>query len=110
MAELLVIQREYNGIAITQRRADRYIDATAMCRAHGKLIADYLRLGSTKEFLNALSGSMGIPIDVLVQIITGGPNASRGTWVHPRVALNLAQWCSPNFAVQVSEWLEELLT
>ena len=34
-----------------------------------------------------------------------GPYAERGTWVHPKVALNLAQWCSPAFAVKVTDWL-----
>lgn len=32
-----------------------------------------------------------------------------GTWVHRKVAIHLAQWLSPSFAVQVSNWLEELL-
>lgn len=29
----------------------------------------------------------------------------RGTWVHPRVAINLAQWISPQFAVKVTQWV-----
>jgi hypothetical protein len=39
-----------------------------------------------------------------------GPNESRGTWVHPKVAINIAQWISPKFSVQVSEWIYQLLT
>jgi len=30
-----------------------------------------------------------------------------GTWVHPRVAIHVAQWISPQFAVKVTEWVEE---
>ena len=48
---------------------------------------------------------MGIPIVVLVETKLDVRNGERGTWVHPRVALNLAQWCSPAFAVKVTEWL-----
>ena len=29
----------------------------------------------------------------------------QGTWVHPRVAVNLGQWLSPQFAVKVTEWV-----
>ena len=50
---------------------------------------------------------MGIPIDLLTHSIIRGPNDARGTWVHPQVAVNLAQWCSPKFAVQVSQWVVE---
>jgi hypothetical protein len=29
----------------------------------------------------------------------------QGTWVHPQVAIHLAQWLSPKFAVRVSKWV-----
>jgi hypothetical protein len=34
----------------------------------------------------------------------------QGTWGHPDVALAFAQWCNPMFAIQVSRWVNELLT
>jgi hypothetical protein len=40
----------------------------------------------------------------------GGNRATQGTWVHPDIAIHLAQWCNPRFAVQVSKWVRELLT
>lgn len=81
-----------------------------MCRAGGKLFADYNRLGTTGQFLAALSGSMGIPIDRLVIAIVNGPNDLRGTWVHPQVAIHLAQWISPEFAVKVTQWVFDWMT
>ena len=33
----------------------------------------------------------------------------RKTWVHPQVAINIAQWISPEFDVQVSKWIFELM-
>jgi hypothetical protein len=50
-----------------------------MAQAEGKLIGDYLRLDSTKAFLEALSTDMGIPIsavDGLVQVRKGGSDKS----------------------------------
>ena len=50
---------------------------------------------------------MGIPITELIQTIIGGIPQAQGTWVHPQVAINLAQWASPKFAVLVSKWVFE---
>lgn len=92
---------------IPHRLTDGYINATVLCKACGKLVADYLRLDSTDEFLQALSKTMGIPIVSLVQVKTG---RNGGTWVHPQVAVNLGQWCSARFAVLVSQWVFEWMT
>lgn len=99
--------KQMNEIAVNQRIGDGYINATALCKASGKLIADYFRLGSTKEFLSVVSRSMGIPIDVLVSKVGTGLNEYRGTWVHPYIAINLGQWISPEFAFQVSKWVHD---
>ena len=81
-----------------------------MCRAAGKLWADYNRLGYTDAFQKALSADMGIPISGLIQSVRGGDPRLQGTWVHPQVAVHLAQWLSPQFAVQVSKWVYEWLS
>jgi len=105
-----LVPHTYQGAVIQQRINDGYINATAMCKASGKALADYIRLQNSKEFLAALARSMGIPIDQLVRSILTGPNELRGTWVHPQVAIHLAQWASPEFAVLVSEWVFEWLS
>src|SRR5690606_18434952 len=105
-----LIPHDYRGEIIAQRAKDGYINATAMCKASGKLFADYSRSKTTQEFLAALGGPMGIPIDQLISSITAGPNEHRGTWVHPQVATHLAQWASPRFAVLVSKWVVEWMT
>jgi hypothetical protein len=96
-----------NGITVLSRE-DGFIDATALCKAGGKKFNDWFRLDNTKLFLDILARSAGIPADLLLQNITNGKNAFRGTWVHPRVAINIAQWISPLFDVQVTGWIYEL--
>lgn len=113
-----------NGIAVDQRMSDGFINATAMCRSQGKRIHDWLRLNSTIELIQALADDLGIestngnsrlhsgdtihkiyPTLVVVKRQTfkdGG-----GTWLHPDLAIQLAQWCSPVFAIQVSRWVRE---
>ena len=106
---LPLIYHEIEDEPIEQRAVDGYINATAMCKAAGKRWNDYQRLTITKEFIKALSLDTGIPASSLMQTFIGTPAELQGTWVHPQVAINLAQWCSPIFAVMVSKWVLEWL-
>lgn len=107
---MTLIPHIVDGHTIEQRTADGYLNATAMCKATGKLFADYSRLASVREFLTELESVMGIPITELTQSLRGGNEREQGTWVHPKVAIHLAQWLSPRFAVQVVTWVEEWMT
>lgn len=105
-----LIPHEAQGSVIHQRPIDGYINATAMCRAANKAWADYRRLKTTGDYLDALSVDMGIPISELIQSVSGGFPHLQGTWVHPQAAIHLAQWLSPEFAVQVSKWVVEWMS
>lgn len=102
-----IIVHQLEAMPVGQRASDGYINATAMCQAAGKEWSDYRRLANTEDFLREISGSLGIPRDLLTHTITRGPNHERGTWVHPQVAVNLAQWCSARFAAKVAGWVVE---
>ena len=104
---LVLLEREVNNQLMHQRSEDGYVNATAMCAAAEKRLGNYLQNQNAQAFIAELSRSAGIPADLLVQTINTGPNEYRGTWVHPQVAINLAQWCSPVFAVQVSQFVTE---
>ena len=103
-----LITRSYNGTPIQLRPADGYVNATAMCKACGKQWADYFRTDRATKYLEALSTDMGNPVtgqNGLVISIQGGP--TQGTWVHERVAVDLARWLSPQFAVFMDGWFTE---
>ncbi|MEQ1977641.1 KilA-N domain-containing protein [Xenorhabdus sp. SGI240] len=108
--DLPLISREENNVVIAQRAYDGYINATAMCKAAGKLLGHYLENNTSKSFLLALSADIGIPISELIQPVKGGIPDLQGTWVHPQVAINLGQWASPKFAVLVSKWVFDWMT
>lgn len=95
---------------ISQRVTDGYVNATAMCKAAEKAWSDYIRLEGTKAFINELYSVLQIPQDGLIRSISGGTPHLQGTWVHPQVAVNLAQWLSPKFAVLVSQWVAEWMS
>ena len=104
----LFIEHQVNGEVIPQRPRDGYINATLLCQQAGKRLGHYLENRGTNDYLEALAADVGIPTSALVQIIKGGNDKLiQGTWVHPKVAINLGQWLSPEFAVQVSNWVFE---
>ena len=91
---------------IPQRPRDGYVNATRLCKTAGKRFGTYYQNQQTKDFIGALSTDVGIPTSGLVQIIKGGnEKLAQGTWVHPQVAIHLAQWLSPEFSVQVTKWV-----
>jgi hypothetical protein len=122
--------REWNGTPIHRRDADGFVSATAMCQAGGKRLNHYLANERTQEYIRALAasvagekpcgavvagnpadlfqGSTGNPAD-LIRMVTTGLNEQRGTWIHPRLAVDLARWISPAFAVWMDGWFLESL-
>lgn len=90
---------------IEQRARDGYINATAMCKAAQREFKHYNENRTTRAFVAALSTEVGIPTSELIQSLKGGDTSLQGTWVHPQVAIHLAQWLSPEFAVKVTKWV-----
>jgi hypothetical protein len=90
------------------RVEDGYINVTNLCKAGDKLFKNWKKNNKTKAFLTVLSSSVLIRTDLLIKTITNGLNENRSTWVHPQVAINIAQWISPEFDIQVSNWVYEL--
>ncbi|WP_414573797.1 KilA-N domain-containing protein [Nostoc sp. CCY 9925] len=85
-----------------------YVNATQMAKANKKLLADYIRLKSTTEYLQALSHDMGIPISSLVIEISGRAS-SQGTWIHPEIAIDLARWVSVEFRIWANRTLMKVM-
>ena len=97
-----------DGYQIENRESDGYINVTNLCKAGGKKFNDWKRLNKTFDFLTILSNATGIPAASLIQYQTGY-GSTQGTWVHPQVAINIAQWISPQFDVKVSSWVYEIM-
>jgi len=104
-----IVVRTWNDAPISRRDSDGYADATAMCQANGKDWFDYQRLGRTTEYITALAGATGLQPAQLVITTSTGPNHLRGTWIHPRLAVDLARWISPRFAVWMDGWFLEAI-
>ena len=97
-----------NGYIIESRDSDGYIDVTNLCTAGRKKFNHWNSLSKTTAFIKELSSTTGIPVVELIKQNTGR-NGNRHTWVHPQVAINIAQWISPQFDVKVSAWVLEVM-
>lgn len=121
------MKRPVNGIEIEQRLTDGFINGTAMCVAHGKDISDWLRTDQVLDLVSSLASSLGIKpnsakkpnsektrvsalFPTLVVVKRGSPEVGGGTWLHPDLAIQLAQFCNSAFSLQVSRWVREWMT
>ncbi len=127
MGELLNFRRAVNGVRVEQRTDNGFINGTAMCTAHSKDISDWLKTEDTWDLVIALADDIGLfpksrksgnsnytrvsgAFPDLVRAKRGSPENGGGTWLHPDLAMQLAQWCNKRFAIQVSRWIREWLT
>jgi hypothetical protein len=95
---------------IEHREEDGYINVTNLCKAGGKQFKHWKSIQKTKAFLRVLSTEVGIPTSGLININKGGNDKNKQcTWVHPQIAINIAQWISPQFDVKVSGWVYEIM-
>jgi hypothetical protein len=105
---------QLNGLMVSARE-DGYINATQLCKAGGKLFGNWHKLDSTKELIKTLEDDFLEKSDILkitsqlIDVKKGNSGKfTQGTWIHPDLAVQLAQWISPKFAVQVSRWVREI--
>ncbi|KAK6025808.1 KilA-N domain protein [Ostertagia ostertagi] len=99
-----LIQHQLASSIIEQRGSDGYINATQLCQAAGRRWDQYVREEANGRFLRALSKSEGLEVPKLYPTVTAG-DGQVNVWVHPKVAINLGQWLSGEFAVKVADWV-----
>lgn len=112
-----IIKFDYEGQKISFEFADgnKMINAAEMSKPFkGKLVADFLRLKTTKDFILLLESRYGnshngTTIEVL-RVIQGGTPELQGTWMDEKLALKFAAWLSPAFELWVYDKIQELLT
>lgn len=99
-------------------RKDGFVNATILCKAMGKVFNDYQKVKQNQKYINELYNSE-IESNIiysknksedLIIIKKGGDVKLQGTWVHRLIAVDVCRWGCPRFAVQISKWIDELMT
>ena len=96
---------------VESRDTDRYVNATQLCKAGSKRFNDWRRLDTTSELIKEVNRIL-TTVHMVVKIaslIEASSGRYGGTWIHPDLAVQLAQWISPAVAIQVSRWMQELI-
>ena len=79
-----------------------------LCKAGKKEFSEWKRNKKSKEFLVELFKDSGIPEPSLIKYEISS-KTDQANWGHPQVAINVAQWVSPEFDVKVSKFVFELM-
>lgn len=124
LSNITIQDKNDNPYSIICRESDGYINISNLCKAGGRHFKTWNNRSRTKEFLHILNDSIKseyqqkesgrfcpATLNAVIELIKYDTayGENRGTWVHPKVAINIAQWISPKFDVQVSKWVHQLL-
>jgi hypothetical protein len=111
-----IIKHQFEEHSIAQRSGDGYVNLTELCKAGGKKVHDYMRLTSTQQLLSALAADAGITITdnhagsgSLVETLQG-IGIAQGTWAHPEVAIDCAQWVSMKLRIWANRTLMKIFS
>lgn len=109
-----IMERRFRDGVIRQNHKSGWFNATDLIQVANqyrtqiglekKLIADYLRNNSTKEFIKEILDRENLSLAYESKKGKGG-----GTWVHPLILIDIAMWLSPDFKYEAMKWLEDRL-
>ncbi|MGL6342721.1 MAG: KilA-N domain-containing protein [Waterburya sp.] len=99
----------YKDQSIEQRDVDGYVNATQMAKVNNFNINDWSINSQTIAYIECVSQQTGIPAHSLKIKVSEGFPAKTNTWVHPLVAIHLAQWISPEFHVWCNRHIKTLM-
>lgn len=110
-----MVSLAYNGKSFTQRPKDGFVNLGELCATHGKKYANWSRLESSQEYLEALAETLTESESQIWssdKLVTPGFDAiggRSGTWGHPLVALEVARWINPKFGVWCNIHIKTLI-
>ena len=107
-----IIPFDYEGQTV-RFNAHGWLHATEIAERFGKEPAQWLRLDSTKEYIERLSERMeksnvGKSHITLVSTRRGN-TATSGSWLHPKLAVKFARWLSVDFEIWCDEQIDALV-
>lgn len=88
-------------------RSDAYVSLNDIAKPFGKRIDNWMRLNSTTLILSEFTKDPCYNGNPPIKTKEG---RGGGTFAHPDIAIQFAQWCSPGFALWVSRQIRHLLT
>ncbi len=85
-----------------------YFNATEIAKYFNKSPKDYLSNKQTQDYINARCRKDNSPFENYVKVQKGGKY--QGTWLNRKISIDFARWCSPEFAVNLDDWIMQKLS
>lgn len=98
-----LIKADFNG-NLMQFNDSGWFNATYAADIFGKDVYEWTRLPSTIEYISALENKYGN-----IPYLEAKRGRSGGTWLHPKLAVTFARWCSVDFAIWCDEQIEQII-
>ena len=100
------VRTKVGDMEVFMMKSNGYMNATELCENTGKELKKWSDNSNSIELINRLSLSVGLPKNELIIKFEGnqGMNVSyNGTYIHPKLIVHVAIWCSPGYALMVSD-------
>lgn len=109
MNQLKQFSYEGSGIEFEIINGEVYANATAMFSANNTRLDHWRNSESTRRYIEAVHRNLGIAESQLVIVRKGGLG-QQGTWIHEKLILNAARYCSVDFEIWCDERISEIIT
>jgi hypothetical protein len=118
-----LMQRDFNGISISQRTKDSYFNATELLNVYNqnakkkKVFAEFWSNKATDDFLESLEkqlnlekkDNVGSSLYLKTDLFTTKRGRGGETYMHPYLFVKFAMWLSSDFEVKVIKWVYDNL-
>ncbi|BCS83770.1 hypothetical protein QLL95_gp0353 [Cotonvirus japonicus] len=85
-------------------KENAYVNATKLCDKSGsKDFYHWKETKKAKELIQELKSSLGKTGEPVILKNMKGNYVTRGTYVHPKLIINIAAWCSAAYALKISD-------
>ena len=96
----------FNNIIINSRTKDNYINAKQLCKAGNTKFKLWISLDTTNELIKELSNQL-FKNTINYSLIDIN---NKEAWIHPTLAIHLAQWISSDLALKLNDWIINFFT
>ncbi|MDX8399811.1 MAG: KilA-N domain-containing protein, partial [Gallionellaceae bacterium] len=106
-----IIQLNHTTITVDQSMLSKadilYFNATEVAKQFGKDIRDFLKLEGTLEYVSCMIDDSNCGVRTQLDCIKPRRGKYGGTWLHDKLALRFARWCSVPFEYLLDRWIEQ---
>jgi hypothetical protein len=96
-------------VSMLTKTEEMFFNATQMAKPFGKVVRDFLRLESTKEYMDEIFKVENSPLKNYDDLVKMKKGRYGGTFLHNELAFEFAGWCSAIFRRNLHKWAEDRL-